>query len=147
MIFAACTVKAPHIIVAFITRAVDEKDEYGPTPLPRGFRCEPVDEKLVDAEQITLGMEFDPETKSVRAYLPPAPDVVTAAQAKVALWQAGLLDTVTAAASKAEYMPMKIYFENATEWHRGNPYVQGLAAELGLKDDTLDNLFRQAAEL
>lgn len=142
--FAICDLKPPYIIRAFINHE-DKPDEYGDIPLPSTHFCVLIDEKLVDAEQVIVGMVYDADAKTFDQ--PAPPEVVTAAQAKVALWQAGLLDKVTAAASQAEYMPMKIYFESSTEWHRGNPYVQALAQDLELPDATVDELFRGAAKL
>jgi hypothetical protein len=73
---------------------------------------------------------------------PPSP--VTAAQAKLALFNADLYEPVKTAVSQVGYEPVRIYFENATEWHIGSPYVQGLAAELGLTDEQVEGLFTAA---
>lgn len=140
-LLAVCDPTAPHIVRAFVN---ESSDEYGVIQR-HGFFYAPVDEKLVEDGTLTVGMEYS--RGEFIAYVPPAPDVVTAAQAKVALWGAGLLDRVTQTASTVEYMPMRLYFENATEWHRGNAYVQALGAELGLDSDTIDDLFRAASKL
>lgn len=74
-------------------------------------------------------------------------DAIGPAQARIALYQAGLLDKVEAKVASAEYPPVRIYFDNAAEWRRDHPYIQGLAMDLGLTDDQVDNLFRAAARL
>lgn len=77
---------------------------------------------------------------------PTVVDSVTAAQAKVSLYNAGLLPTVTQAMEQA-YPPAKIFFDHAPEWHRDHPYVQGFAMELGFDDAQLDALFEAASKL
>lgn len=72
---------------------------------------------------------------------------VTAAQAKLALYNAGLYDMVLTAVSQIGYEPIRIYFDNATEWHRNHPYLLGLAAELELTEEQVDALFEAAREL
>ena len=68
---------------------------------------------------------------------------VTAAQAKLALYNAGLYDQVQTAI--AAYPPMKIYFDNAPTWSENHPYVLGMAAELEIED--VAALFDAAYEL
>ena len=70
---------------------------------------------------------------------------VTAAQAKLALYNADLYEQVKQAAEV--YPPMKIFFENAPTWSEDHPYVLGLAAELGISDDQKTELFNQAYRL
>lgn len=70
---------------------------------------------------------------------------VSAAQAKLALYNAGLLDHVEAAVKT--YAPMLIYFENATTWSADHPYVLGMAAELGVSDGELHELIDTASKL
>jgi hypothetical protein len=79
--------------------------------------------------------------------IPPVELVVSAAQAKLALYNAGLYSTVVYAVSQVGYEPIRIYFENASEWHIGNPYVQGLAAYLELTDEQVAALFEAARAL
>jgi hypothetical protein len=73
--------------------------------------------------------------------------VVTATQARLALFHAGLMDRVKQVVEDAAYEPIRIYFEYAATWERGNPYVQALAIEIGLTDDEIDALFEAAAKL
>lgn len=84
----------------------------------------------------------------VPQYVAPAADVttVTPAQAKVALFNAGLLDRVDAALV-GSYRPIQIYWEAASSFERSHPYIQGIAALLGLSDAEVDTLFAQAALL
>ena len=75
------------------------------------------------------------------------PFSVTPAQAKIALYNMGILDEVEAAVENHPYRPVQIYFSNATAWERANPYVIGLGYEIGLTDTEMDNLFILAATL
>lgn len=76
----------------------------------------------------------------------PSPGV-SAAQAKLALYNAGLYDLVVTAVSQTGYEPIRIFFDNANEWHIDNPYVRGLAAELELTEERVAELFTAAAAL
>lgn len=71
--------------------------------------------------------------------------VVTAAQAKIALYQAGLLDAVEAAVGAHPYPPVRIWYADASEWQRAFPYVQALGVEMGLTDAQMDALFKTAS--
>lgn len=71
---------------------------------------------------------------------------VTPAQAKVALYNAGLLDEVDAAIASA-YRPIQIYWESASVFELNHPYVQGIGALLGLSDAAMADLFTAAALL
>lgn len=73
------------------------------------------------------------------------PISVPASQAKLALYNAGLLDIVKTAA--AAYVPMQIYLDNAPAWSEDHPYVRGMAAELGLTDQQVAELFDAAVLL
>lgn len=84
------------------------------------------------------------------AYAPPAepfPVTVTAAQAKIALYNAGLLDQVRAAVQAHPYELVRLWYENAGVWERGNPYVQALGVEIGLTDEQIDELFIAASRI
>ncbi len=67
------------------------------------------------------------------------------AAAKLALYNAGLLDAARAAVE--QYQPMKIYFDSATTWSEVHPYVLGIAAELGLTEQQKEQLFDLARTL
>lgn len=72
---------------------------------------------------------------------------VTSAQAKHALYNAGLLDDVEALISGNDYRPMNIWFAGASNWTRDHAYVQAMALELGLSDEQVDELFKAAGKL
>lgn len=76
----------------------------------------------------------------------PVPAVVSAAQARLALLNAGLLDTVKAAVDQADEAT-QIWFEYATEWRRDNAVLTALVAQLGLSSGEIDDLFKAAALL
>lgn len=89
---------------------------------------------------------------AVVPYVPPAPEppfpsVVSASQAKIALFNAGLLDEVEAAVAAHPYRIVQIWFMDANQWERGNPYVQALGIEIGLDDEEIDALFVAASKI
>lgn len=71
---------------------------------------------------------------------------ITARQARLGLYAAGLLDEVEALISQ---MPRQtqLTWEYATTVERDNPLLLQMAAALSMSSDDLDNLFRQAAIL
>lgn len=75
------------------------------------------------------------------------PVSVTRAQALMALYNAGKLEALEAIIAAHPYRPVRIWFENANEWLRTNPYVNLLGPELGLTDEDIDTLFIEAAKL
>lgn len=83
--------------------------------------------------------------------LPPsAPSVVSMRQARLALLNAGLLQSVNDAVAGlkgAAGEAAKIEWEYASEVRRDNVLFQQLAVELGLTDQVLDDLFTAAASL
>jgi uncharacterized spore protein YtfJ len=68
---------------------------------------------------------------------------VSSAQAKIALFRAGLLDTVQSAVTGEA----AIWFADALTWRRDNPNVVGIGAALGLSDAQIDELFAVAASI
>lgn len=76
---------------------------------------------------------------------PPFPSVVSASQAKIALFNAGYLDDVEAVVAAHPYRIVQIWFTDANTWERGNPYVQAIGAEIGLTDEQMDELFIAAS--
>ena len=85
---------------------------------------------------------------------PPPPvviTVVTMRQARLALLQSNLLFQVEAAIAAIEdagqRQAVQIEWEYAAEVNRAHPWVQSLAAALGLTAEALDALFEQAATL
>lgn len=86
----------------------------------------------------------------LQASPPPPPRVVTMRQARLALLQAGLLGTVSAALTAAEGAAgeaARIEWEYAATVDRDSPLVVGFTAALGLAPDQLDSLFTVAAGL
>ncbi|MDF2984296.1 MAG: hypothetical protein K0Q69_4068 [Devosia sp.] len=73
------------------------------------------------------------------------PVSVTRAQAKIALYNAGLLANAEALVANHPYPPVRIWYSDASVWERTNPYVNSLATELGLSDEQVDDLFVVAA--
>lgn len=74
------------------------------------------------------------------------PAVVSAAQARLALLNAGLLDAVKAAVEQADEAT-QIWFEYATEWQRDTAVLNALGDQLGLSSGQIDDLFKAAAAL
>lgn len=76
----------------------------------------------------------------------PAPEIVTPRQARLALHQADLLDSVKAAMDEADEAT-RIEWEYATTFERSSPVVAVMSATLGLTEAQLDDLFTLAATL
>ena len=74
------------------------------------------------------------------------PPTITPRQAKLALYGAGLLDDVEEVVSKANRV-VQIHYHDAIEWRRDDPVMVGLASEIGITDEQLDQLFAQAKTL
>lgn len=70
---------------------------------------------------------------------------VSKAQALMALHKVGLLAQVRAAVAAHDLEEVRIWFDNANEWRRDNPYVQALSVELGLNDEAVSALFLAAS--
>jgi len=77
------------------------------------------------------------------------PSIATARQIRLALLDAGLLDSITDAFVDLEE-PLKtkaqIEWEYATEIDKNSPLIQNLYPKLGLTEEELDDLFVAAAE-
>jgi hypothetical protein len=95
--------------------------------------------------QRAVAGEFGP----IAAYVAPAPAVpesVTPAQAKIVLFEAGLLDDVEQMIKSHQYRPVRIWWENAVQFDRGNPYLEAMGLEIGLTDEQMDAMFIAAAQ-
>jgi len=68
----------------------------------------------------------------------------TAAQARMAMASAGMLDVAAAAVAASGNPAMQIAWEYGTEWQRNDPRIVALAASIGLTDAQLDDLFLSA---
>lgn len=82
---------------------------------------------------------------------PTIPTIVTMRQARLALYEAGLLDRV---ATSLVLLPIEeqrkkaqIEWEYSTTVDRNSALVFGLSKELGLTESMLDNLFIKASSL
>ena len=72
-------------------------------------------------------------------------DTLSPRQARLILLQYGLLDEVEAllATDKA----MQIWWEYSLDYKRDNPILIGMATQLGLTEEQLDNMFIEASKL
>lgn len=116
--------------------SVDGTDWHGPLP-PNAGDLRAIYEKFVEDGGMAEGYVAPP---------PPPPGTVTQAQAKIALSRAGLLAQVKAVIA-AYPEEVQIWFDSAGVWERGNTYVAGIALELDMSDDTVDELFANAAKI
>ena len=99
--------------------------------------------------------EYDPQTQSlswdgaqwVVSDIPPAiHEKVATHKMLIAMDAAGLLEQVQALVNGAGGA-LKIAFDRAPEIHRASPMVAGMAAQLGLTEQQVDNLFIAAAQV
>ena len=72
---------------------------------------------------------------------PRVPASVTPAQAKLALYDAGLFDDVDALVMNYPYRPVSIWWTSALAFHRDHAYLNAIGIELGLSDEQIDTLF------
>lgn len=108
----------------------------------------PLAANWVPAGSARIGDQWDGESFVTPATADPVPEVVTPRQAKIALLQAGLLDDVEAGieaiADPAIKRLAQIEWEYAQEVRRDWPLLNQLAADMGMTDEQLDELFRAA---
>jgi hypothetical protein len=86
------------------------------------------------------------EIEALRNAPPPMPTVISRRQARLALLDAGFLESVEAAIAKAP-PAVRITYEDATEWWRDDPLIAELARALGLSESQVDELFVKASRL
>ena len=105
---------------------------------------------LLDGQSQGKVIEADANGRPVLgAPAPPAPYIpytVTPFQAKAALLQAGLLDTVKAAIAAASPIA-QLAWSDATEFTRDSPTIAALSAQLGLTSAQVDALFVAASQI
>lgn len=81
----------------------------------------------------------------------PVPQVVTRAQGKAALIQAGLwqdvLDYVGSITDPTQKALAEVALHDTQEWRRDSPFLTQAAAAIGLTESQLDDLFRQATQI
>lgn len=73
------------------------------------------------------------------------PPVVSKMQARLALLEAGKLDSIEAAVAAAD-AATQIYWADVSEIHRNHPVVLAVTGGVGISPEQLDELFRQAAK-
>ncbi|CAA0129345.1 Uncharacterised protein [Starkeya nomas] len=91
---------------------------------------------------------LDGEAGPIAPYAAPPPTVpasVTRAQARVALFEAGLLAQVDAAVAAHPYELVRIWWADALNIERNHPYLVAMAVELELTEQQVDQLFITAA--
>lgn len=101
---------------------------------------------------VSIGWLYDGETFTAPEPEPvPAPESVTRAQAKKALFGAGLLSLVQPAIDtiedESERTVTQIDWDDAPDFRRSSPTIASLGAALGLTDSQIDDLFRTAGGL
>ena len=116
----------------------------------------PTQMDMLRADAVDFGTsldEYEDQISDMEAnYVPPepapvpVPQVITIRQAKLVLLAAGLLDDVDAAVAQAD-RATQIEWEYATEVRRDWPTLIALASELGMSDESLDELFRSGSLL
>jgi hypothetical protein len=114
----------------------------------RAYAGEQMDELEADlgADAATYATLIAQCRAAVVPYVPPpepVPVEVTPFQAKAALLQAGLLDSVLAAVAASSPIAQLAWHE-ATAFRRNSPTVLALSASLGLTSAQLDDLFKAA---
>ena len=93
--------------------------------------------------------------EEIQAHLNPVipviiPDRVTMRQARLALFQAGLLDdteALIASLEGPEGQAARIEWDYSSEVWRNKPFVVTLGSQLGLDDEQLDALFIAASQI
>lgn len=110
----------------------------------------PLDENNLDYQQFIQWMNDGNEPEP---YVPPEPTVpaaVTMRQARLALLNAGLLDSVETAIENLlspEKEAARIEWEYSQEVQRHNGFVSVLANSIGLTEQQVDDLFLAAIQL
>lgn len=129
----------------------DMSDIGEPGPLPKVLQGTLTDEWLADLAwlppEVTgyTGQGFFPVADPEPA--PVVPDAVPRHKAKIALRRAGLLDDADAAIAALDDPDAAIAWADAPEFHRNNPLIAAVAADLDLTDDQVDALFIAAKAL
>jgi len=83
-------------------------------------------------------------------YVPPPPQIptqVTAYQAKMALLNANLYQTVESLVISSQDQALKIAWNNANMFDRQSPFITSIGNELNLSNDQIDDLFISASKI
>lgn len=102
--------------------------------------------RAVNSEADLLDGESYSEEQPPVIEPPRIPQEVTRFQARAALYQSGLLETVEAEIAKPETdMMLKLAWQDALSFKRNSSFVVGMAAILELSEEQLDQLFITAS--
>ncbi len=76
------------------------------------------------------------------------PQVISKMQGRMILAQNDLLDDVEAyMAAQPAISPVRIYYQDAADWHRDHPMIDTLASQLGLTGEQVDQMFIAAKQI
>jgi hypothetical protein len=75
-----------------------------------------------------------------------APQEISQLQGKLHLSDIGLFDTVEGIVEKAG-QSTKIYWQTAATWQRACPTIAGVAGQIGMSEQELDEFFMKAAKI
>lgn len=103
-------------------------------------------QKYLNGDLVDLTPEEIGEYEAAQNVIPTVPSVVSMFQARAVLWQAGLFETVDAALQIAGGISLQAW-EYATEVRRDSALVNGIAEQLELTEQQIDDLFRTAATI
>ena len=95
-------------------------------------------------------LEWLSEGNTPEPYVPPPPPPVTqvtAYQAKIQLSRSGLYDSVQNLINNTTNQELIIAWEYATTFDRYSLFIMGVAPELGLTEEQIDNLFLEASKI
>jgi hypothetical protein len=115
---------------------VDKRPEY-----------DPVTEKAVVTGVVNGVVKYavEPLTEE-EIRLRETPQKISQLQGKLHLSAIGLFDTVEGIVRQAE-QPTKIYWQTAATWQRTSPIIAGVAGQLGMSEQEIDEFFIQAAKI
>jgi hypothetical protein len=97
---------------------------------------------LTDADKAQRQADID-----AMLVLPPVPSFVTNYQARAALINAGLFETVEAAVESSPDKMMVQAWRHAGVIQRSSPFIASMSAALGLTNEQVDDLFRAASAI
>ena len=94
-----------------------------------------------------FALNADGETYTVDTeWCGPCPFEITQLQGKLQLEKMGLYATVESIINEAG-PPTKIYWGTASTWRRTSPILNGLAKQLQMSEEGLDQFFTEAAKI
>lgn len=98
-------------------------------------------------ELITNAVTGEVTTREITDAPHAVPQSVSMFQARTAMRRAGLLASVETAVAASADPEIQDAWEYATEFHRASPTIAALAAQIGMTDAQVDDLFRVAATI